>query len=156
MEQRNNDDVMAPVNAIAMLKADHQKVRNLFQQYQAASDPHTKRHLAEQVCIELETHAQLEEMIFYPAVAEETDKEGQQLVEEARQEHQQVKDLIAELRNTNDGEFDTQFQELMTHVEHHVQEEECEMFPFAEAELEEDMEDMAEEMQAVKQQLLAS
>ena len=156
MERQQNDAGMAPTKAIAMLKADHQKVRDLFQQYQAARDQHTKRHIAEQVCIELETHAQLEEMIFYPAVEEETDAEGHQLVEEARQEHQQVKGLIGELRKTNGGEFDSRFHELMKNVEQHVQEEEREMFPLAEAELEEDMEDMAEEMQTVKHQLLAS
>jgi iron-sulfur cluster repair protein YtfE (RIC family) len=52
-------------------------------------DPRTKRELAEEVCTELETHAQLEEQIFYPAVQEES-QEGRALVQEAIQEHQKV------------------------------------------------------------------
>jgi hemerythrin-like domain-containing protein len=121
-----------------------------------ASDFPTKRHIAEQIFLELETHAQLEEIVFYPAVEAETTDEGEQLVEEARQEHQEVKELIAALRRTEDEEFDSQFQDLMMQVEHHVQEEESAMFPLAEAELEDELEEMADEMQTVKQQILAS
>ena len=144
-------------DAIEMLKADHQKVRDLFRQYTAAGDQNAKRQIAEQVFVELETHAQLEEMVFYPAFEEEADDEGQQLVEEARQEHQEVKNLIAELRGSNaDDEFDTKFRELMENVEHHVQEEEAEMFPEAEEILAEQLEDLLEEMQEVKEQLFTS
>jgi hemerythrin superfamily protein len=144
-------------DAIEMLKADHQKVRDLFRQYTAAGEQNAKRQIAEQVFVELETHAQLEEMVFYPAFEEEADDEGQQLVEEARQEHQEVKNLIAELRGSDpDDEFDTKFRELMENVEHHVQEEEAEMFPEAEEILAEQLEDLMEEMQEVKEQLLAS
>jgi hemerythrin superfamily protein len=144
-------------DAIEMLKADHQKVRELFQQYMAAGDWNTKGKIAEQIFIELETHAQLEEMVFYPAFDEEADDEGKELVEEARQEHQTVKDLIAELRGRNaDEAFDGKFRELMDNVEHHVQEEESEMFPEAEEVLAEQNEDLMEEMQEIKEQLLAS
>jgi len=144
-------------DAIAMLKADHQKVRDLFQQYQTADGEAQKQQIAEQVCIELENHAQVEEMIFYPLVEEETDGEGQQLVQEARQEHQTVKDLIAALRALEGGEeFEATFLELQQQVEHHVEEEENEMFPLAEVELEDEMEDLAAQMQEVKKQLLTS
>jgi hemerythrin-like domain-containing protein len=157
MAMRDND-AEPFADAIEMLKADHQRVRDLFQQYEREGDPDSKRAVAAQVFVELETHAQLEEMVFYPAVAEETEEEGQQLVEEAQQEHQTVKELIAALREL---EPDTQafaatFHELQQHVAHHVAEEEQEMFPLAEVELQESMEDMADEMQTVKQQILAS
>jgi hemerythrin superfamily protein len=143
-------------DAIEMLKADHQKVRDLFQQYTAAGAQNAKRQIAEQVFVELETHAQLEELVFYPAFAEEAGDEGQQLVEEARQEHQEVKDLIAELRDHGtDAEFDTKFRALMENVEHHVQEEEAEMFPEAEEILAEQLEELMKDMQEVKEQLLA-
>jgi hemerythrin superfamily protein len=93
--------------AVEMLKADHQTVRDLFQQYRTANDPAMKEQTAEQVFVELETHAQLEEMVFYPAFAEAADDAGKQMVEEARQEHQTVKDLIAEMRAMEDAdEFD--------------------------------------------------
>jgi hemerythrin-like domain-containing protein len=100
-------------------------------------------------------HAQLEENVFYPAVNEETE-EGPELVKEALEEHETVKTLIQELRAMvpEDQEFDTQFTALMHNVEHHVEEEEAEMFPVAEVELEEDLNDMMEEMQELKQQLL--
>jgi hemerythrin superfamily protein len=150
-------DVEKSEDAIEMLKADHRKVRDLFQQYMAAGDQNAKRQIAEQVFVELETHAQLEEMVFYPAFEEEADDEGKQLVEEARQEHQEVKDLIAELRGRDaDEAFDTAFRELMENVEHHVREEEAEMFPEAEEILAEQLDELMEEMQEVKKQLLAS
>ena len=101
-------------DAVEMLKADHQKVRHLFQEYMAASDQQAQRQIAEQVFVELETHAQLEEMVFYPAFEAAADKEGKQLIEEARQEHQTVKDLIKDLRTLDDEEeFDASFRELM-------------------------------------------
>ena len=89
MPSRRNDHEQ-PADAIAMLKADHQRVKDLFAQYEATSNPDTKRTLAEQVFVELETHAQLEENIFYPSVNEETD-EGPELVKESLHEHETVK-----------------------------------------------------------------
>jgi hemerythrin superfamily protein len=142
--------------AVDMLKADHQKVRDFFQQYKAANDQAAKQQIAEQVFVELETHAQIEEMVFYPAFEEAADEEGKQLIEEARQEHQTVKDLIAELREVHDEEFEVRFRELMQNVEHHVQEEEAEMFPEAQEILAGQDEELMEEMQEIKQQLLAS
>jgi hypothetical protein len=59
MPSRRNDQEQ-PADAIAMLKADHQRVKDLFAQYEATSNPETKRTLAEQVFVELETHAQLD------------------------------------------------------------------------------------------------
>src|SRR5262245_48340909 len=100
MAQRKNakhDNAMGqPRDAIAMLKADHQRVRALFQEYEARSEPQTKWVIAEEACTELEVHAQLEEHIFYPAVNEETN-EGPELVKESLEEHQTVKKLIQAL-----------------------------------------------------------
>jgi hemerythrin superfamily protein len=67
--------------AVEMLEADHRKVRELFQQYEATGDLDAKQQLAEQIFVELETHAQLEEMVFYPAFEEAADAEGEELVE---------------------------------------------------------------------------
>jgi hemerythrin superfamily protein len=143
-----------PVDAIEMLKADHQKVRNLFSRYTTTSDQKEKRKIADQVFVELEIHTQLEETVFYPTFAEETDKEGKQLVTESLEEHQAVKELIDELRDLDDdAEFDSKFHALMADVQHHVEEEESEMFPKAEEALEESLEDLMDEMQELKQQL---
>ena len=156
MATRRHDHA-PPQDAIAMLKEDHRRIRDLLQEYEAAMDPRTKRELAEEVCTELETHAQLEEQIFYPAVQEES-QEGRALVQEAIQEHQKVKDMIAALREMGPDSqaFDTKFRELMQNVEHHIEEEETEMFSLAEQELSEDLDDIKEEMQELKKDILAS
>jgi hemerythrin-like domain-containing protein len=144
-------------DAIAMLKADHQRVRDLFSQYEASSNRATKRTLAQQVFMELETHAQLEENIFYPAMNEGTD-EGPDLVKESVQDHETVHQLIQELQGMahDTDAFDAKFQELIRNVEHHVEEEESEMFPLAEQELAEDLDEMSEEMQEMKADLQGS
>jgi hemerythrin-like domain-containing protein len=156
MPSRRNDQEH-PADAIAMLKADHQRVKDLFAQYEATSNPDTKRTLADQVFVELETHAQLEENVFYPAVNEDTD-EGLELVKESLSEHETVKTLIQALRSlAQDTEaFDAKFQELIHNVEHHVEEEESEMFPLAEQALAEDLEELSEEMQELKAELQGS
>jgi hemerythrin-like domain-containing protein len=145
------------VDAIAMLKEDHQRVKDLFAQYEGTSDAEAKRTLAEQVFVELETHAQLEENIFYPSVNEETE-EGPELVKESLEEHATVKQLIQELRQMgpHSNGFDAKFHELMHNVEHHVEEEEAEMFPLAEEELAEDLDEMSAEMQELKKEILAT
>src|SRR5918912_241383 len=108
-EQLGNEQLAdePSVDAIAMLKEDHQRVKDLFAQYEGTSNAEAKRTLAEQVFVELETHAQLEENIFYPSVNEETE-EGPELVKESLHEHATVKQLIAELRQMGpqSAEFD--------------------------------------------------
>jgi hemerythrin-like domain-containing protein len=146
--------VEQPTDAIALLKANHQRVRDLFALYEATRNPETERTLATQVFLELEIHAQLEENVFSPAVNEETE-EGPALVKERREEHQTMKQLMQELRGMahDTDAFDTTFQELMANVEHHVQEAEAAMFPLAEQELSEDLAEMREEMQELKADL---
>ena len=156
MPSRQTDQEQ-PVDAIAMLKADHQRVRDLFAEYEGTSNADAKGTLADDVFVELETHAQLEENIFYPTVNEEME-EGPELVKESLHEHATVKQLIQELRQMGpqSKEFDAKFHELMHNVEHHVAEEEAEMFPLAEEALAEDLDEMSAEMQELKKEILAS
>jgi hemerythrin-like domain-containing protein len=156
MPSRRNNQAQ-PADAIAMLKADHQRVKDLFAQYEAADNMDTKRALAEQVFVELETHAQLEENVFYPAVNEETD-DGPELVKESLSDHETVKHLIQELRGMahDTDEFDAKFQALIRNVAHHVEEEEAEMFPLAEEEMAEDLTELKDEMQELKADLQGS
>ena len=156
MPSRQNDQEH-PMDAIAMLKADHQRVRDLFAQYEATEHAETKRSLAEHVFVELETHAQLEENIFYPAVNEGTD-EGPDLVKESVQEHEIVHQLMQELQGMahETDAFDAKFQALIQQVSHHVAEEESAMFPLAEQELSEDLDEMMAEMQEMKADLQGS
>ena len=146
-----------PTDAIAMLKADHHKIRTLFVAYHAAMDRDTKRSVAQLVFVELETHAQLEAHVFYPAVHEESD-DGQELVRACLKEHQTMQQCIQELRamRADLKAFDAKFHELMRYVDHHVAEEEAQMFPRAAAELEADLQELRDEMQELKVQLLAS
>ena len=157
MATRRNDTGQ-PEDAIELLRADHQKVRDLFQDYENAQDQKAKHQIAQQVFVELETHAQLEENVFYPAFRQEADQEGKQLVAESLQEHQTVKELIEKLRelDADDEAFDAKFHQLMEDVEHHVEEEESEMLPEAEMALAEQAEDLMDEMQELKKQLLTS
>ena len=156
MPSRRNDHEQ-PTDAIAMLKVDHQRVKNLFAQYEATTDRAIKRTLADQVFRELDTHTQLEENVFYPTVNEETDA-GPELVKDSLEEHQTMKQLMQELRQMGPQShgFDAKFHELRHHVEHHVEEEEAAMFPLAEQELANDLDDMQDEMQELKADLQGS
>ena len=147
-----------PKDAIAMLRADHQKVRQLFRAYRAAQDPATQWEIAQHIFDELDVHAQLEEVVFYQAVEEETTSLGIRLVQESLEEHQEALALIQDLRSLAPGSpaFDNKFQALALTVEHHMTEEETEMFPLAEAEVGEDLQDMRDEMLHLKAHLLAS
>lgn len=118
------------MDALELLRRDHQKVKGLFEQAQAATDPAQRKQLFNQIDTELEIHAHIEETVFYPAL--EQHEELKELVEEARDEHDEVKTLLAEmedLNGDNGGDFDSRLQDLMDNVEHHVEEEEDEMFP---------------------------
>ena len=92
-----------PKNAIAMLRADHQKVRQLFRAYRTAKDQATQWELALHIFDELEVHAQLEEVVFYQAVEEETTSLGKRLVHASLEEHQEALALIQDLRGLAPG-----------------------------------------------------
>jgi iron-sulfur cluster repair protein YtfE (RIC family) len=149
--------LIQPADAIEMLKADHRRVRALFQRYDETDDQAMKQGIVREIFVELELHMQLEETVFYPAFEDETNGEGQELVQASLEAHEEVDVLVEELRGLEDDHeaFATKFQELRTKVEQHVQEEERKMFPQAEQELEEQLEDLRDEMQEVKEQLLA-
>ena len=147
-----------PKDAIALLRADHQKVRQLFRAYRTTQDPATQWELALHIFDELEVHTKLEEVVFYQAVEEETTSLGKRLVQASLEEHQEALALMQDLRDLAPGcpEFDTTFQALVLTVEHHMTEEETEMFPLAEGEVAEDLKDLRDEMLHLKAHLLAS
>jgi iron-sulfur cluster repair protein YtfE (RIC family) len=142
-------------SAIEILTADHQKVKDLFEEYDSAEELSERKAIAEKVFHELDIHTQLEEDIFYPAVATSGGDEAKKIVAEARKEHEKVKRLIASLRKleASDEKYDELFQELMRNVEQHVEEEEGELFPQAESDLGDDVEGLGEKMLEEKRQL---
>lgn len=116
-------------DAIALLKADHKEVSDMFEAYEKTRSTSNKKTLVDKICAALTVHAQVEEEIFYPTVQPAIrDKE---LVPEARVEHASLKDLIAQIEGVEpDGEmFDAKVKVLSEYVKHHVKEEQNEMFP---------------------------
>jgi hemerythrin superfamily protein len=116
-------------NAVELLRNDHQTVKALFRQFDAAENPDEKERLVKQSLDELEVHASVEEKIFYPAVREDSPDAADKL-DEALEEHHAARLLIHELRgmSAEDQRFDAKFRVLTEMVKHHVKEEEAEMF----------------------------
>lgn len=140
-------------SATQMIRQDHKKVEGLFRKVEQTKGAQAKRRLAENAMAELEIHAALEEEIFYPAVKKEVD-DGSSMVQEAIQEHQTVKQLIAELKGMGEAndEFESQFSQLVENVQHHVEEEENEMLPKVE-DSELDLNSLGAEMAQRRQEL---
>jgi hypothetical protein len=117
-------------NALAVLKADHQKVKDLFERFEKAKDSRGRRAAAEEAIAELKVHSAVEEEVFYPAVREEVDDTS--VVTEALEEHHVAKVLIAELGGLHDQSqhetFEAKFIVLAESVRHHIKEEEGTMF----------------------------
>lgn len=144
------------LDAIALLKADHRKVEDLFSKFEKARDPGKKAGLVKEICTELVVHTMIEEQIFYPAC---TGQIEDKTVHEAYVEHDEAKVIIAELQASSpDNEFyDAKVKVLSELIKHHVHEEEARsegMFAQArEAGL--DMEDLGQRLMARKEELLA-
>ena len=120
-------------DAVKLLTADHKEVHALFQQYKklvTAKAPADEREaLALQICAMLTVHATLEEEIFYPAARAADVKSD--LLDEAEVEHATAKDLIAQLEamSADDELYDAKVTVLGEYIDHHVEEEQDEMFP---------------------------
>ena len=121
------------MDAIELLKKDHDEVRALFEQFRQAGeaeDMDRMKQLQKQIFSELETHTRIEEDIFYPAVKDTDDEELVENVDEGVQEHHVVKVLMREIEDVSgDDTFQAKMKVLMENVEHHADEEEEEMFP---------------------------
>ncbi len=144
------------MDAIALLKADHRKVEDLFEKFEKAKSDSAKKTLVEQICTELSVHTAIEEEIFYPACNGAIEED---LLDEAYVEHDGAKVLIAELMQSAPGAdfYDAKVKVLSEEIKHHVKEEEKRaegMFAQArEAGL--DMDALGDQMAARKKELLA-
>jgi hypothetical protein len=121
-----------PKDAIALLTADHDEARALFNKFEELGERAyaTKKKIASDVCNALTVHAQIEEEIFYPALRSQG-KEFQDLLDEAEVEHAGAKDLIAQIKamDPEDDLYDAKVKVLGEQIDHHATEEEDEMFP---------------------------
>jgi len=149
-------------DAIALLKADHKAVSGLFKEYDKAEDDRARKvELATEICTELTIHAAIEEEIFYPQAREAfgDDEDGVALLDEAEVEHGSLKVLIAQIEEAMDGagpdeKTDAKVTVLKEYVEHHVKEEEKELFPKV-RKSEMDLAELGEELRARKEELKA-
>ncbi len=140
------------MNALELLKEDHHKVKELFQQVESTEDQEEKRRIFDEIQSELETHASIEEEIFYPAMQEH--EELKDMVLESIEEHKQVKTLLREMDNlkSDSEKFEPKLSVLKENVEHHAEEEEeGKMFPKV-RELcdEQELDELGEELEAAK------
>jgi hemerythrin superfamily protein len=116
-------------DALTLLKEDHRAVEKLFKEFENAKGDGRKEKLARQICFELTVHTTIEEEIFYPACDGKIEED---MLKEAYVEHDAAKLLIAEIEAGNgegDDYFDAKVQVLGEQIDHHVKEEEDELFP---------------------------
>ncbi|MDH7973122.1 hemerythrin domain-containing protein [Sphingomonas sp. AR_OL41] len=144
-------------DAIALLKADHRTVEELFEKFESAKGAGAKQKIAQQICLELTVHAQIEEEIFYPACEGKIEED---LLKEAYVEHDGAKVLIAEIEagGPDDDYYDAKVKVLSEQIEHHVEEEEKRMEGmFAQARHAGlDMDALGEQLRARKDELVAT
>jgi hemerythrin superfamily protein len=145
-------------DAIALLKTDHAAVKKLFESEKKLNkaDGKKKEAIFNQIKAALEVHATIEEEIFYPAVKAARAENVKDEVREAYEVHKQIKSLLAQIAalTSADETYDMKIKVLMEDVEHHVKEEETEMFPDAKKFLgEKRLVELGAELEARKQQL---
>src|SRR5688500_20280383 len=112
------------MDALELLKEDHQKVKELFEEAEGTEDQKEKTKIFAEIQSELETHARIEESVFYPAM--EKREELKDLVLESIEEHRQIKTLLKEIDNlkSDSEKIEPKLSVLMENVEHHAEEEE--------------------------------
>ena len=136
LENRLPKVVEKYTNPLVMLAEDHRYVKTMFAQCLQAESATTRKVLAQEICDNLNVHATLEEELFYPALAEFGGTEGKEFVRKAMQEHQDIKEHMETLIQTDGeaGEFPTRVEALQDRVLGHAEQEEA-IFPLAEAHL---------------------
>jgi len=138
-------------NPVEMLKADHQKVKGLFSQFESAGEDQ-KPDIFKEIVKELQVHTKIEEEIFYPAVK----KLDSELAVEAEEEHNIVDWIISQMKKLkpDDEHYEAKFSTLKENVEHHIEEEEKEMFPEAEEKLGGQLDALGKKMMERKEALM--
>jgi hemerythrin superfamily protein len=132
MTTREKNASTEKTDAVSLLTEDHKKVKKLFKDFEKMKESGTHDELSELVetiCSELTVHAEAEEAIFYPAVREAISQTD--LVDEAEVEHGELKELISQLQSmsADDPKYKATVKVLGEYVDHHVKEEQDEIFP---------------------------
>jgi len=157
-ENAGADDVPAQ-DAVSLLSADHAEVKQMFETYRQLvdenADDEQRGELARKICSMLTVHAEIEEEIFYPAMRDSVDDEL--TLDEAEVEHASARELIEQLEGMDPGDalYDAKMIVLGEYVDHHVQEEENELFPQAEKSGL-DLDDLGAELASRKRELMST
>ena len=145
------------MNAIDLLEQQHREVEELFEEFEGAGDgaKKTKERLCREISDALAMHAEIEEKLFYPESKQENTEE---ILRESVEEHLSMKRILADLLESgpSDEQFDAKMKVLKEQVEHHVEEEEKELFPKVRKDLSKDqLDDLGERMQTMAEELEA-
>jgi hemerythrin superfamily protein len=152
--KRNSSSRAKPLDAVALLKADHRQVEQWFSQFEKTNSAGKKQQLASNICAALTVHTSIEEEIFYPAFLRATG--DQDMHHEAIVEHAGAKTLIAQIQDMSpsDDYFDAKVTVLSEMIKHHVKEEEQPGGMFAEAKKSDmDLRALADQLLARKKEL---
>ena len=142
------------MNATDLLAGDHQRIKELFDAFRdlEAGDRRGKQALFDRIADALERHARIEEEIFYPAVRSLRSEDVEEITLEAFEEHKIAETLVAQIRSLAKGDArkDAKMKVLMESVEHHIEEEEDEIFAEAGRLGDEKLEELGDRMEALE------
>jgi hemerythrin-like domain-containing protein len=146
------------MDALKLLQDDHEAVLSLFDAYKKLGDglSEQKSALVKKLCREIELHSEIEERVLYPELGKRRSEELRDKVREGFEEHLSAKRIIGDLRGTDvgDPQFDAKVRVLSEELEHHIKEEEDEMFPEARELMSEDqLDEIGDSMQALREAL---
>ncbi|HLE01800.1 MAG TPA: hemerythrin domain-containing protein [Bdellovibrionota bacterium] len=146
------------MDALQLLRTDHEKIRALFNDIRHADSKELKREIFDRIKDDLDLHAHIEETVFYPAFADRD--EFEEIIDESYDEHQEMTDLLEEIDETDiDDEtlFDDDIEELAENFEYHVSKEEAEFFPIVGRALtKSQLEDLGRLLDEARQKLAAA
>jgi hemerythrin superfamily protein len=148
------------MNAVDLIKRDHEKFRKMFKEYERAKKTDDRREMgriADRLFASVTAHEEMEEVVFYPALRNRVRRDAKETIAEGIQEHHVAGLLVEEMRrlDTGDGEFDPKFTVFKENVEHHLEEEEDELLPEAPKHFsDEELADMGSQMEEIRTQIL--
>ena len=146
------------INAVELLKQDHEKVKGLFKEFMESGERalKTRERLSQEIFMEFGIHADLEEQIFYPAYRDAAKEQGEEIVDESLEEHHVADLLIEELKAMTPEEehFEPKMKVLCENIQHHIKEEESEMLNKARRFLGDRLETLGQQMAERKKQLM--
>lgn len=147
----------AQKSVLGMLIEDHREVQKLFKDFKSAKDSAKKEEMVRHACMALTAHTEIEEQHFYPFLREADPKAFGSLLDEAKVEHASAKDLVEQLKSMKPGDdlYDAYFTVLGEYTNHHITEEEDELFPKV-IEKEIDLRELEAPMQKTKEAIMAN